>query len=208
MISSRPETIGTPVPTRARFTRAGIKIVLELGPAAIFFIVTWRFNVNMATAAMMVAITMSLGASYLLRGRLPLIPAFTAAAAMIFGTLTLYFHDPIYIKMKPTIINCCLAALFLGRLALGKPLLPAIFDNTLNIDEAGWRKLGLRWSVYFLIMAVVNEIVWRTQSDIVWAGFRTFVTTPLALGFTFLQLPTIRKHRIRPVVPSPGVEAL
>ncbi len=130
-------------------------------------------------------------------------PVVTAVAVVFFGALTFYFKDPTFIKMKPTVINCIFGAALLGGLAFDKPLLPVVLDSALHLDADGWRKLTFRWGLFFFVLAALNEVVWRTQSDIFWAGFKVFGTMPLTLVFRFVAgAALIMKHEAKPATPQ------
>jgi intracellular septation protein len=113
---------------------------------------------------------------------------------LVFGGLTLAFQDETFIKLKPTIIYVLFGALLLGGLALGKSLLELVFDQVFDLDAEGWRKLTLRWGAFFLALAALNEIVWRTQSTDTWVAFKTFGALPLTLVFAGLQYPLLQRH--------------
>ena len=179
-----------------------LKLVLEMGPLACFFVASYRFNLHVATGVLMVGVVAALAASYWLTRRLPIMPVVTAIAVIVFGALTFYFDNPVFIKMKPTAVNCIFGAALLGGLAFGKPLLPIVLDSALHLDEAGWRKLTLRWGVFFFFLAGLNEVVWRTQSDVFWAGFKVFGTMPLTILFALSQVPLILRHEAKPNVPQ------
>ena len=187
---------------RQRTIDPTLKLVLELGPLACFFIASYRFGLQVATGVLMVGVLTALAVSYGLTRRLPIMPVVTAVAVVIFGALTFYFKDPIFIKMKPTVINCIFGAALLGGLAFDKPLLPIVLDSALHLDEDGWRKLTFRWGLFFFVLAALNEVVWRTQSDMFWAGFKVFGTMPLTLLFALSQVPLIIKHEAKPATPQ------
>ena len=174
-----------------------LKLVLELGPLACFFAASYRFNLHVATGVLMVGVVVALAASYWLTRRLPVMPVVTAAAVLLFGALTFYFDNPVFIKMKPTVVNCIFGAALLGGLAFNKPLLPVVLDSALSLDEAGWRKLTFRWGIFFFVLAGLNEVVWRTQSDVFWAGFKVFGTMPLTVLFALSQVPLIMRHEAK-----------
>lgn len=193
---------GTSAAGKARPINPTLKLALELGPLACFFIASYRFDLHVATAVLMVGVVAALAASYALTRRLPVMPLVTAVAVLVFGTLTFYFNDPMFIKVKPTIVNCIFGAVLLGGLALGRPLLPVVLDTALSLDEDGWRKLTFRWGLFFFCLAVLNEIVWRTQSDVFWAGFKVFGTMPLTIVFALSQVPLILRHEAKPAAPQ------
>jgi intracellular septation protein len=174
----------------------GLKLTLDVGPLVLFFVANARFGIFAATGAFMVAVVIALGVSYALIRRWPVMPLVSAAIVVVFGTLTLVLHDETFIKLKPTIIY----ALFGGALLVGylfeKPLLEMVFDSVFRIDEAGWRKLTLRWAAFFLVMAVVNEAVWRTQTTDFWVSFKLFGFMPLTFLFAMAQMPLLNRHAI------------
>ncbi len=175
-----------------------LKLLLELGPLGCFFVASWRYGLHVATGVLMVGVVVTLAASYALTRRLPIMPVVTAVAVLFFGALTFYFDNPVFIKIKPTVINCIFGTALLGGLAFGKPLLPVVLDSALHLDETGWRKLTFRWGIFFFALAVLNEIVWRTQSDVFWTGFKVFGTMPLTIVFALSQVPLIMRHELKP----------
>ncbi len=179
-----------------------LKLVLELGPLACFFVASYRYGLHVATGVLMVGVVVALAASYLLTRRLPVMPVVTAIAVLFFGALTFYFDNPVFIKIKPTVINCIFGGALLGGLAFGKPLLPVVLDSALHLDEEGWRKLTFRWGLFFFLLAALNEIVWRTQSDVFWTGFKVFGTMPLTVVFALTQVPLILRHEQKTVPPQ------
>jgi intracellular septation protein len=127
-------------------------------------------------------------------------PLITALIVLVFGSLTLVLHDELFIKLKPTIIYLLFAGVLLGGLAFGKPLLGLVFDSVFHLTEEGWRKLTLRWAVFFVALAILNEIVWRTQTTDVWVSFKVFGVLPLTFLFAALQFPLMSKY----AVPQPN----
>ena len=205
-MASNSDTVGKPGLTggknQARSIDPVLKLALELGPLACFFAASYRFNLHVATGVLMVGVVVALAASYTLTRRLPVMPVVTAVAVLLFGALTFYFDNPIFIKMKPTVVNCIFGAALLGGLLFNKPLLPVVLDSALSLDEAGWRKLTFRWGLFFFVLAALNEIVWRTQSDVFWAGFKVFGTMPLTIVFALSQVPLIMRHEAKPSTPQ------
>src|SRR3977135_1144517 len=151
-----------------------LKLVLDLGPLLIFFAANSRFGIFAATGAFMAAILVALAIAYALTRHLPIMPLVTAVVVVVFGTLTLVLHDELFIKVKPTIIYVLFGGVLLGGLAFGKSLLGVVFDSVFHLTQEGWRKLTLRWELFFSVLAVLNEIVWRTQSTDFWVGFKVF----------------------------------
>lgn len=177
-----------------RMPSAALKLCLETGPLVIFFFANWKFGIFAATAALMVSVLAALVASWSMTGRLPVMPMATAAAVLVFGSLTLIFQDQTFIKMKPTIVDGLFGAALLGALAFGKPLLPVVLDSVFSLTEEGWRILTRRWGFFFFFLAALNEIVWRTQTTSFWVAFKAFGIIPLTLLFALLQTPLILRH--------------
>jgi intracellular septation protein len=171
-----------------------LKLVLDLGPLLIFFAANSRFGIFAATGAFMVAIVIALGVAYALTRHLPIMPLVTAVVVLVFGTLTLVLHDELFIKVKPTIIYVLFGGVLLGGLAFGKSLLGVVFDSVFHLTEEGWRKLTLRWGLFFLALAVLNEIVWRTQTTDIWVSFKVFGVVPLTFLFAGLQYPLLTRY--------------
>jgi intracellular septation protein len=191
-----------------------LKLALEMGPLILFFVANSRpalfmpfvapllpeavsvekAGIFVATAVFMVAILASLAVSYVLTRHLPVMAMVTAVIVVVFGGLTLVLHDDTFIKMKPTIIYLLFAGLLLSGLAFNKPLLAIVFDSVFELTQEGWRKLTLRWAIFFLALAVLNEIVWRTQTTDFWVSFKVFGVLPLTFIFAALQYPLLQKH--------------
>jgi intracellular septation protein len=171
-----------------------LKLVLDLGPLALFFFANSRWGIFAATATFMAAILVALAVSYALTRRLPVMTIVSAVVVTIFGGLTLILQDETFIKLKPTIIYLLFAGVLFGGLLLRKPLLEMVFDRMFHLTEEGWRKLTIRWAVFFLALAVLNEIVWRTQTTDMWVNFKVFGVVPLTFLFAALQYPLLQKY--------------
>ena len=171
-----------------------LKFALELGPLALFFLSYWKLGIMWATAVMVVTALVTLVVSYVLLRRLPIMPVVTAVIVVIFGGLTWYFNNPVFIKMKPTVLYSLFsAALFFG-LAFRRPILQVMFDGALHLTEVGWRILTWRWAFFFLVLAALNEIVWRSVTESHWVAFKTFGFLPLTVLFSMAQTPVVMKH--------------
>ena len=193
---------GTPMTeTAARPQRKALnptlKFALELGPLALFFAAYSRLGIFAATGVLMASVLVTLVVSYAMLRRIPIMPLVTAVIVLIFGSLTLVLHDETLIKIKPTALYLLFgAALFVG-LWLKKPLLKILFDGALHVTEEGWRRLTWRWAFFFLVLAVLNEVVWRTQTTDLWVTFKTFGFLPLTLLFAVAQAPLIMRYEAK-----------
>ncbi len=175
-----------------------LKLALDLGPLVLFFFANARYGIFVATATFMVAVLAALAVSYLLTRSLPIMPVVTAIVVLVFGGLTLFLHNDVFIKIKPTIIYALFGAVLLGGLFFGKSFLGVVFDSLFHLTDEGWRKLTLRWAIFFFVLAVLNEIVWRNTSTNVWVDFKVFGFLPLTFVFGALQYPLLKKYAVEP----------
>lgn len=175
----------------------GLKLALEMGPLVAFFFTNWKFGIFPATGVLMVTVIIALIASWILTKNLPVMPVVTAVAVVFFGALTFLFQSDTFIKMKPTFVNIIFGSALLGALAFGKLLLPIVLDSVMQIKEEGWRKLTVRWGVFFFFLAILNEIVWRTQTTDFWVSFKVFGIMPITLIFAMSQVPLILKYELK-----------
>jgi intracellular septation protein len=187
----------TIAPPRRRTLHPALKFALELGPLAIFFIAYSKLDIYWATGALIVTAFLSLAVSYATLRRIPTMPLVTAIIVVVFGSMTLYFHNETLIKIKPTALYLMFGLALLGGLAFNKPLLSIMFDGAFHITEEGWRKLTYRWAFFFLALAVLNEIIWRTQTTDFWVAFKTFGVLPLTLLFGLAQAPLIMRYETK-----------
>jgi intracellular septation protein len=175
-----------------------LKLVFDLGPLVLFFAANSRFGIFTATATFMVAVVAALAASYVLTRALPIMPVVTAIIVLVFGGLTLALHNDLFIKIKPTIIYVLFGAVLVGGLLFNKPLLGVVFDSLFHLTAEGWRKLTWRWAIFFFLLAVLNEIVWRNTSTDTWVTFKAFGVVPLTFLFGALQYPLLKKYAAEP----------
>jgi intracellular septation protein len=175
-----------------------LKLALDLGPLILFFLANSRFGIFVATATFMVAVLATLAVSYVLTRHFPIMAIVTAIIVLVFGGLTLFLHNDMFIKIKPTIIYALFGGVLLGGLYFNKPLLGVVFDSLFHLTDEGWRKLTLRWAIFFLALAILNEIVWRNTSTDVWVDFKVFGVMPLTFLFGALQVPLLKKYAAEP----------
>lgn len=188
-----------------------LKLALELGPLVIFFFVNAkgkalieRFDLGylfpepifLATAVFMVVMLISLAVSWVLTRHLAIMPLITGIVVLVMGGLTLWLKDDTFIKVKPTIVNTFFGAVLLIGLAFGKSLLQYVFDAAFALDAEGWRKLTLRWGVFFFVLAGLNELVWRTQTTDFWVAFKVWGIMPITMIFAMAQLPLMQRHML------------
>jgi intracellular septation protein len=183
-----------------------LKLALEIGPLVVFFLANGRAGIFVATALFMGAVLVSLVASYALTRHLPIMPIVTAVVVLIFGGLTLLLQDDHFIKLKPTIVNLLFAGALFGGLLLNKPLLKIVLDAVFDLTDEGWRKLTLRWALFFLFLAALNEVVWRNFSTDTWVSFKVFGVMPLTFVFALAQVPLLQRYAIEPTDAAPPAE--
>jgi intracellular septation protein len=185
-------------PVAAEHAQSGsaplIKLALELGPLVLFFIAYGKLGIYWATGTLMVATVASIVLSRLTLGHVSPMPIITAVIVLIFGGLTLWLHDARFIKMKPTLVYVLFAVALLAGLALKRPVLQLLFDQAFRLTDDGWRRLTIRWSLFFITMAVVNEIVWRNFSEATWVAFKVWGFLPLTLIFAVLQIGLVKRY--------------
>ena len=172
------------------------KLLIDIGPLAVFFIFYTRSGLQAAILPLMIATIISVIISYLLERKVPIMPTLGAAIVLIFGGLTIYFDNEIFIKMKPTIINLVFAMILYGGVILKKPLLKLLLGAALKLEEDGWKILTQRWIAFFIALAILNEIVWRTMSEDFWVNFKVFGILPITFIFTMTQFPLIKKYQV------------
>ena len=180
--------------------RPAIKFVTDFGPLLIFFTIYFTNNhdLKVAIPPFIIATLIALIAVYLLEKKIPMVPLTSGILITLFGGLTLYFDNKIFFYMKPTIINLLFAVvLFFGKYFTQKPLLKIFFQNALNLEDEGWKKLNYRWISFFIFVAILNEIVWRTQSEPFWVNFKVWGLLPISFLFAASQVPLINKYKLQ-----------
>ena len=169
-----------------------LKPVVDYGPLAVFFASYLAFGLMAATAALIAVSLVALLLAWLLERRVPLVPLITAAIVAVFGGLTLWLQDETFIKMKPTIVQAVFGLVLLGGLAFGRPLLKPLVGAVMPaMSERAWGQFTLRYALFFLAMAGLNELVWRTQSTDFWVTFKVFGLPGLTILFILAQIPFV-----------------
>ncbi len=172
-----------------------LKLVLDLGPLVTFFVVNAKIDLIAATGAFMVATVVSLGITYALERRLAPMPLITGVFVMIFGGLTIALDSELFIKLKPTIVNLIFAGILIVGLMTGRPLLKLLFQEAFKLTDEGWRKLTIRWTGFFIFLALLNEVIWRNFSTDFWVAFKVWGNFPITILFTMAQLPLITRYQ-------------
>jgi intracellular septation protein len=176
--------------------RPAVKLLIEMGPLIAFFIGNWKAGIFWGTAIFMVATVVSLAASWYLTRKIAMVPLVSAVFVAIFGALTLYLQSDLFIKVKVTLINALFGAVLLGGAAFGKSYLKRVMGEAMKLPEQAWRSLSIRWGLFFIAMAVLNEIVWRTFTTDQWVNFKVFGLLPLTMIFALANAPFMAKHMI------------
>lgn len=173
-----------------------LRPAVEYGPIAAFFIAYYAADLFVATAAIMIATALALTVSYIVERRIPMMPLITAGIVGVFGGLTLWLQDEAFIKMKPTIIQAIFGAVLIAGLLAKRLFLKSLMGAAWRITDQGWRVLTVRFSLYFFLMAALNEAVWRTQSTEFWVNFKVFGLMGLTFVFIMSQIPMLKRYAI------------
>ena len=179
--------------------RSIIKFVTDFGPLLIFFTIYFKNenDLKIAIPPFVIATLIALIVIYILEKKIPMVPLLSGVLITLFGGLTLYFDNKIFFYMKPTIINILFATvLFFGKYFTNKPLLKIFFQNALDLEDEGWKKLNYRWIYFFIFVAILNEVVWRTQSEPFWVNFKVWGLLPISFLFAASQVPLINKYKL------------
>ncbi len=176
-----------------------LKFITDFGPLLIFFTVYYKSgnNLSVAIPPLIIATIVAVVVVYFIEKKIPYVPLIGGIVISLFGGLTLYFNNPVFLYMKPTIINIIFAIMLVsGKIFFNKNFLKFFFKTAFQLDEIGWDKLNFRWAYFFIFLALVNEIVWRTQPEATWVNFKVWGMLPLTFVFTAFQIPMINKHKI------------
>ncbi len=188
-------TSPVPPPVRPRMPPL-VKLAVDLGPLLVFFVANARAGIFAATGAFMAAVVVALALSFGLERRLAVMPLVTGVVVMVFGGLTLYLNDETFIKIKPTIVYALFAAILYGGLASGRALVKPLMNAVYAMDDRGWHRLTHRWAAFFVAMAFLNEVLWRSLSTDAWVTAKVFGFLPLTLLFALAQIPLMQRHRV------------
>ena len=177
-----------------------VKFFTDFGPLLIFFIFYYQSGLNLRVAIppLIIATLLSLAIIYLLEKKVAFMPLASGIVITFFGGLTLYFDNPVFIYVKPTVVNILFAlVLIFGKFFSKEPLLKKLFKNSFKLLDEGWNKFNDRWILFFFFLAILNEIVWRTQSEEFWVNFKVWGLLPISFLFTVSQIPLIKKYQIK-----------
>ena len=176
-----------------------LKFITDFGPLLIFFVVYSKSGKNLSAAIppLIIATIIAVLVSYIVEKKIPYVPLIGGIIISLFGGLTLYFDNPIFLYMKPTIVNIIFASiLIISKIFFDKNFLKFFLQTAFQLSEAGWNKLNFRWAYFFIFLAILNEFVWRTQPETTWVNFKVWGMLPITFIFTALQLPLINRYKI------------
>ena len=176
-----------------------IKFITDFGPLLVFFFFYYNSdkNLKIAIPPFIIATIIALATVWILEKKIPIIPLIGGILITLFGGLTIYFDNPIFIYIKPTIINILFGlALLFGKYFTDEPILKKILGKSIMLTDEGWNILNKRWMIFFFTLALLNELVWRTQSEEFWVNFKVWGILPITFIFTAFQVPLISKHKI------------
>ena len=176
-----------------------LKFIADFGPLLIFFTIYYKSgnDLGVAIPPLIISTIIAVAIIYFLEKKIPYIPLTGGIVISLFGGLTLYFNNPVFLYMKPTIINIIFGiTLIIGKTFFNKNFLEFFFKTAFQLDELGWGKLNNRWAYFFIFLAILNELVWRTQPETTWVNFKVWGIIPLTFIFTAMQIPLINRHKI------------
>ena len=176
-----------------------LKFITDFGPLLIFFTIYYKSGNNLSAAIppLIISTLIAVAIMYFVEKKIPFVPLIGAVVISLFGGLTLYFNNPIFIYMKPTIVNLIFAAILLiSNLHFNKNYLKLFLQTAFQLNDEGWKKLNFRWAYFFIFLAILNEVVWRTQPETTWVNFKVWGMLPITIIFTAMQLPLISKYKL------------
>ena len=176
-----------------------LKFITDFGPLLIFFTIYYKSGNNLKTAIppLIISTLIAVAIMYIVEKKIPYVPLIGAVVISLFGGLTLYFDNPIFIYMKPTIVNVIFALiLIVSKVFYQKNFLKLFLQTAFQLNEEGWSKLNLRWAYFFIFLAILNEIVWRTQPETTWVNFKVWGMLPITIIFTAMQIPLINRYKV------------
>jgi len=176
-----------------------LKFITDFGPLLIFFTIYYKSGNNLSAAIppLIIATLIAVTIMYFVEKKIPYVPLIGAIVISLFGGLTLYFDNPIFIYMKPTIVNIIFAViLIVSNIYFNKNFLKLFLQTAFQLNDEGWKKLNFRWAYFFIFLAILNEIVWRTQPEATWVNFKVWGMLPITIIFTVMQMPLINKYKL------------
>ena len=176
-----------------------LKFITDFGPLLIFFTIYYKSGNNLSTAIppLIISTLIAVAIMYFVEKKIPYVPLIGAIVISLFGGLTLYFDNPIFIYMKPTIVNIIFAGiLIVSNIYFNKNFLKLFLQTAFQLNDEGWKKLNFRWAYFFIFLAILNEIVWRTQPEATWVNFKVWGMLPITIIFTGMQVPLINKYKL------------
>jgi intracellular septation protein len=176
-----------------------LKFITDFGPLLIFFTIYYKSgnNLTVAIPPLVISTLIAVVIMYFVERKIPYVPLIGGIVISLFGGLTLYFDNPIFLYMKPTIVNIIFAGiLIISKIFFDKNFLKFFLQTAFQLEEAGWNKLNFRWAYFFIFLAILNELVWRTQPETTWVNFKVWGMLPITFIFTALQLPLINRHKV------------
>lgn len=176
-----------------------LKFFTDFGPLLIFFTIYYKNDNNLIVAIppLIIATIVAVAVMYFVEKKIPYVPLIGGIVISLFGGLTLYFNNPTFLYIKPTIVNGIFAGiLIISKIYFNKNFLKLFLQTAFQLSETGWNKLNFRWAYFFIFLAILNEFVWRTQPETTWVNFKVWGVLPITFIFTALQLPLINKHKI------------
>ncbi len=176
-----------------------VKFVTDFGPLAVFFFFYYNSDkdLKIAIPPFIIATLIALILVWILEKKIPMVPLISGILITLFGGLTIYFDNPVFLYMKPTIINILFGlALLFGKYITDEPVLKKIMGKSIMLSDIGWHLLNKRWMLFFFALAILNELVWRTQTEEFWVNFKVWGILPITFIFTAFQISLINKYKI------------